>query len=226
MTGSHAWFVTGTDTGVGKTTVSVLLLQALSRKGMSTVGMKPVASGCRREQGRLINEDVERLRAASTLRAPWEDINPYAFEPAIAPHIAARQAASDIRFQPIQEALDRLRNTADAVVVEGAGGFRVPLGPDGDLASLCQVLRIPIILVVGMRLGCINHALLTVEAILSRGLVLAGWVANCMEPAMVAFQENFDSLKAAISAPCLGVIPFASKADPDAGWLNIDSLIE
>ncbi len=216
-----AWFVTGTDTGIGKTVISSALLGGLRRMGRPAVGMKPVASGCHSENGIWINEDVQQLVRQSSLLVvrglgstarelgaiPWQIINPYAFEPAIAPHIAAAQAGVEIRFEVIRDALSELRACAD-VVIEGAGGFRVPLGPDGDMADLCQALDVPVILVVGMRLGCMNHALLTVEAILARHLVLAGWVANQIDPHMPAFESNLSLLKAQIPAPCLGVVPF------------------
>ncbi|MHB8353998.1 MAG: dethiobiotin synthase [Burkholderiales bacterium] len=216
-----AWFVTGTDTGVGKTMAASALLHGLQRLGRPAIGMKPVASGCHEENGLWINEDVQRLvhhssipvlrgLSASVREAgaiPWQTVNPYAFEPAIAPHIAAARAGIEIRFEVIQACFSALRTRAD-VVIEGAGGFRVPLGPDGDTADLCQALAVPVILVVGMRLGCINHALLTVDSIRARNLVLAGWVANRIDPHMPVFESNLTLLKAQIPAPCLGIVPF------------------
>lgn len=218
----RAWFVTGTDTGVGKTTVSCGLLQRFTHLGLDTVGMKPVATGCQYEQGNLRHDDVEQLIANSscsvgppsqqalcaegTLARQW--VNPYAFVPAIAPHLAAQEAGVGIDFSVIQTALRALQARADIVVVEGAGGFRVPLGAEGDMADLCAFLGVPLILVVGMRLGCLNHALLTVEAIRSRRLLLAGWVANRLDPHMVAFDGNLETLRHEIEAPCLGVMPF------------------
>ncbi|MDE1942925.1 MAG: dethiobiotin synthase [Betaproteobacteria bacterium] len=219
---NRSWFITGTDTGVGKTTVATTLLQCFSRQGYSAVGMKPVGTGCVYEQGLWINDDALLLADHSTLPVsrqaeavalaqgsiPWQWINPYAYEPPIAPHIAARNAGDGIRFSVIEKALHALQARADVVLVEGAGGFRVPLGADGDTASLCQALGLPVILVVGMRLGCINHALLTEESVKSRGLTLAGWVANVVDPQMQVFEENLATLKQEIQAPFLGLVPF------------------
>ena len=233
-----AWFVTGTDTGIGKTAVSSVLLHHLHRHGRPAIGMKPVASGCHEDNGQWINEDVQQLIRHSSLpvlrgpgdaaRAagaiPWQTVNPYAFEPAIAPHVAAARAGTEIRFGVIQSALDELRACAD-VVIEGAGGFRVPLGPDGDTADLCQALAVPVILVVGMRLGCINHALLTVESIVARNLTLAGWVANCIDPHMTAFEPNLSLLLEKIPAPCLGVVPFQDPLQVDAVPLAVETLL-
>ncbi|MDE2343789.1 MAG: dethiobiotin synthase [Betaproteobacteria bacterium] len=219
---NRSWFITGTDTGVGKTTVATALLQCFARQGHSAVGMKPVGTGCVYQQGLWINDDAQLLADHSTLAVsrhaeavapaggtiPWQWINPYAFEPPIAPHIAAREAGNPIRFSVIEKALRALQARADVVLVEGAGGFRVPLGPDGDTASLCRALDLPVILVVGMRLGCINHALLTEESVKSRGLSLAGWVANVVDPQMQVFEENLTTLKQEIQAPYLGLVPF------------------
>ena len=222
---NRSWFVTGTDTGVGKTTVAAALLRQFSARGLTTVGMKPVATGCRLEGGLWVNDDAALLASHSSLPVegygkgggaggppvPWSWINPYAFEPPIAPHIAAGEAGEEIRFDVIEGALQQLRSRADIVVVEGAGGFRVPLGPDGDTADLCRALRLPVILVVGMRLGCINHALLTAESVLSRGLALAGWVPNQLDPEMPVFEQNLATLLREIPAPCLGLSPFRSE---------------
>ncbi len=234
---NRAWFVTGTDTGIGKTRVASLLLQGLCRTGRPAVGMKPVASGCHFEGGLWINEDVQKLVRHSSVPVlrgtrdaaleagaiPWSSVNPYAFEPAIAPHIAAEQAGVKIRFSVIESALAELRRHGD-VVIEGAGGFRVPLGPDGDIAALCQALAVPVILVVGMRLGCINHALLTVESILVRNLPLAGWVANRVDPHMPVFESNLALLQAQIPAPCLGIVPFQPVLGIEAVQLDMAAL--
>jgi dethiobiotin synthetase len=208
---SQACFVTGTDTGVGKTLVSCTLLHALVGQGLCAVGMKPVASGCRREGGQLVSEDVELLRAAGSLRLPLAQINPYAFEPPLAPHIAAAQAGTTISLSEIASAFKALTAQADVVVVEGVGGFRVPLNGREDTADLVVLLGLPVILVVGLRLGCINHALLTAEAIARRGLNLAGWVANRIDPAMAVQTENLAALTERLPAPCLGVLPHQAK---------------
>jgi dethiobiotin synthetase len=206
----NAFFITGTDTDVGKTLVTCALLHCYRAAGIKALGMKPVAAGLD-DSGR--NEDVEQLLAASAWSAPddaagfRDQVNPYAFRSAIAPHLAAAEEGRDIRFFPIHDALAQLRRQAEVVLVEGVGGFRVPLGPEGDSADLAQTLGLPVILVVGVRLGCINHALLTVEAIASRGLPLAGWVANCIDPGMVRQQENIATLDEMIVAPRLGTLP-------------------
>jgi len=215
-----SYFVVGTDTNVGKTYIASALIQHFSDAGRETTGMKPIASGCELSrhgvwQGQLVNEDVVALSNAATLSAPLDLINPYRFAPAIAPHLAAEQAGVDINLDAIAQAYRLLAGMADVVIVEGAGGFLVPVNPQQTLADLAVKLDLPIILVVGMRLGCINHALLTVEAIKSRGLTLAGWVANQIDPDMPMFAENLASLRQRIVAPCLGMVPWQGKASFD-----------
>ena len=205
-----AYFVTGTDTGVGKTFVSCALLRRFAQAGYSTIGMKPVAAGL---DGNGLNDDVEALCAASSIKAAIDLVNPYAFRQPVAPHLAAAEEGRDIRFAPIHHALGELCKQADIVIVEGVGGFRVPLGPEGDSADLAQTLGLPIILVVGMRLGCINHTLLTVEAIQARGLKLSGWIANCIDPGMLKLEENIVTLSEWINAPMLGTLEFRSSFD-------------
>lgn len=209
----RAYFVTGTDTGVGKTTISSALVHQFAALGLRSVGMKPVASGCVVQDGVLLSEDVQQLKAASNLTLPLSDINPYAFEPAIAPHIAASQAGAEIDLSVIQAAYARLEAAADVVIVEGVGGFRVPLNDTVDTADLAIALGLPVILVVGLRLGCINHALLTAEAIAARGLTLAGWIANRIDPAMSMQEENLQALSLRLQAPCLGVVPWVAAGD-------------
>jgi dethiobiotin synthetase len=206
-----AYFVTGTDTEIGKTFITSALLHRFALDGRSAVGMKPVAAGL---DGQGLNEDVEQLIAASSVKADRALVNPYAFKSAIAPHLAAAEEGRDIRFAPIHAALADLRRQADVVLVEGVGGFRVPLGPEGDSADLAETLGLPVILVVGLRLGCINHALLTMEAIAARGLSLAGWVANCVDPLMLRPEENIATLRSLIVASCLGRVPY--QAPPQA----------
>lgn len=204
----QSYFVTGTDTGVGKTLVSCAILRGFAAKGLRVAGMKPVAAGCRRMGDRLVSEDVEMLLAAGNLPLSPEMINPYAFEPPVAPHIAAAKAGMRISLPTLLERFRDLHEQSDVVIVEGVGGFRVPLNDNEDTADLAVAMELPVILVVGMRLGCINHALLTAEAILQRGLVLEGWVANCIDPRMDAFEENLLALKAYLPGDCLGVIPY------------------
>jgi len=213
---SSGYFITGTDTGVGKTLVASTLVYQFSQSGLKSIGMKPVAAGCELVNGELISEDVTRLIAASNVVAPLAQINPYAFAPAIAPHIAAKQAEVEIELATVQKAYQALAARADVIVVEGAGGFCVPLGDNLDNADLAQALSLPLILVVGVRLGCLNHALLTVEAIQARGLVLAGWIANQIDPQMEAFDENLSALKQRIAAPCIATVLWSIAPDLSA----------
>lgn len=205
----QGYFVTGTDTGVGKTTVSCALLRAFAAQGKKVVGMKPVAAGS--ENGRW--HDVEQLIAASNINAAREHINPYAFDPPVAPHIAAQQAGIDIDLAVIQHAYQALSNQADVVIVEGAGGFLVPLNAQQTGADLARALNLPVILVVGMRLGCLNHALLSAQAIRAAGLPLAGWVANGIDPQMMVLEENITTLEQRLDGPLLGVVPFELNMD-------------
>jgi dethiobiotin synthetase len=205
------YFITGTDTDVGKTLVSCALLHGFAARGRRVVGMKPVAAGC---AAGALNDDVLQLRAASNIKANDELVNPYAFEPAIAPHLAAQQAGVDIDLTRIVAAYRGLAAQADVVIVEGAGGFMVPLNDRQTGADLAQQLGLPVILVVGMRLGCINHALLTVRGIAELRLQCAGWVANVLDADMPALQQNIGALRERIAAPLLGVVP--RMAVPDA----------
>jgi dethiobiotin synthetase len=215
-----SYFITGTDTGVGKTLVSCALLHGFAAQGKTVVGMKPVAAGC--GDGNQ-HEDVTQLRAASNVLASKGQINPYCFAQAVAPHLAAQFVGINISFTRILNSFAELNAQADVVVVEGAGGFLVPLNVGQDSADLAAQLGLPVILVVGMRLGCLNHALLTVEAITSRGLTLAGWVANVPDADMVMLNENIAALRQRIDAPLLGVVPYQAQPDARAvaGCLNL-----
>ena len=206
---ARGFFVTGTDTAVGKTLIACALLHAFAASGRSTLGMKPVAAG--REDGRY--HDVTALIAASTLHAPESLVNPYAFEPAIAPHIAAARDGVDISVEKINVGYTELSAMADVVVVEGAGGYLIPLSARQTSADLAIALALPVVLVVGMRLGCLNHALLTQRAIAADGLVLAGWVANCIAPGMPALAENIAALEQRLDAPLLGTVAFSQAPD-------------
>lgn len=220
-----SYFVTGTDTGVGKTLVSCALLHAFAAQGKRVVGFKPVAAGCDDDDH---NDDANRLRAASTVRATYGQINPYCFPHPIAPHLSARHAGSRIDFSRIFASFDELAGQSDEVIVEGVGGFCVPLNEKQDSVDLVKQLDIPVILVVGMRLGCLNHALLTMRAIAEAQIECAGWVANVLDADMPALQENIDTLRERIQAPLLGVIPFQSQSDARAAatHLDISSLVE
>ncbi|MFA6902958.1 MAG: dethiobiotin synthase [Gallionellaceae bacterium] len=205
------YFVTGTDTGVGKTLISCALLYAFAAQGKRVVGMKPVAAGCD-DDG--LNEDVKKLRAATNILASLGQINPYSFLHPVAPHIAARNAGVQINLQRILESYNELASQADVVIVEGAGGFQVPLNNTEDSADLAVALGLPVILVVGMRLGCLNHALLTMRAISACGLKCAGWIANVTDAEMAVLDDNIHALRQRIDAPLLAVVPY--QASPDA----------
>ena len=202
------FFVTGTDTSVGKTTVTVRLMQQLVAQGLTVIGMKPVASCCEWVDGRWQNDDVLQLTAASNVSAPAELINPYCFEPAIAPHIAAAQAGVEIDFNVILAAYAQLTTMADVVIVEGAGGLLVPLNATQTIADLIQALSLPALVVVGMRLGCINHALLTAHVLKQRNVDFCGWVANNIDPQMSVPQENLQSLITGLQQPPVLQVPF------------------
>jgi len=214
-------FVTGTDTGVGKTRVAVALVHALRARGLRVAAMKPVSAGSAAGE---LNEDVVALLQAANVAADVRDVNPYAFAPAIAPHLAAQQAGVRIELDSIAAAYARLAAKADVVVVEGAGGWRVPLNEREDMADLAQRLGLPVVLVVGLRLGCLNHALLTAESIANRRLPWAGWVGNHIDPAMVMAAENVAALHARLPGPCLGVQTFLQQENSSADtpqWLRL-----
>lgn len=207
-------FITGTDTEIGKTFSTATLLHAMRAIGLRVVAMKPIAAGAELVDGRWLNEDVAILTAATDIAAPAELVTPYLFREPMAPHIAAERKGVHIEIPRIVEAYGQLSGMAEWTLVEGVGGFRVPLDDRHDTADLAAALGLPIVLVVGMRLGCINHALLTAEAIDARGLKLAGWIANRIDPGMAAFEENLAALTQRLPAPCLAVLPHQSEPDP------------
>jgi dethiobiotin synthetase len=215
-------FVTGTDTGVGKTRIAAALCVAYAAHGKRVAAMKPVASGCMQTRAGLRNEDAEALRAAMTVRAAYEDVNPYAFEPAIAPHIAAMEAGCPIDFGLLDGCYERLRLQSDVIIVEGAGGWLAPLDATRTFADLAVRWQLDVILVVGLRLGCLNHALLTAEAIEARGLKLAGWVGNSVDPDFERREANTDTLRSRLAANCLGIFPYSpeSSAREAANWFQ------
>jgi len=215
---TEGYFITGTDTGIGKTLVSCALLHAFAANGRKVIGMKPVAAGC--ENGHWM--DVDLLVAASTVSAPCKLVNPYALIPPLAPHIAAKQANIEIDPTVIQKAFFELKKTAEMVIIEGVGGFLVPLSGQYDGADLARILNLPVILVVGLRLGCLNHALLTAQAVKANGLRLGGWVANGIDPQMLAQKENIQALKQRLDCPLLGIIPFVK----DMNLKNISKLLD
>ena len=217
----QGFFVTGTDTGAGKTVVATALLRAFAQAGERVVGMKPVASGMRDGGVANSNEDVEALVAASNVQAPIELVNPYCFAPAIAPHIAAGQANVGISVEHIRTCYDGLVQLADRVIVEGAGGLLVPLSATEDWCDIVRALQLPVVLVVGMRLGCLNHALLTAEAMRDRRLPFAGWVANRIDPAMPLSEENIETLRDRLPAPLLGIVPHAPGENQASSALDL-----
>lgn len=225
---ARAYFIAGTDTDIGKTLIAAGLLVAANRRGLSTAALKPVAAGCERTADGLRNADALLLQRCMSVELPYEQVNPLALEPAIAPHIAAQQAG-------VRTGVDRLAGfcrgvlmqRADLTLVEGAGGWRVPLNQREFLSQLAVALQLPVVLVVGMRLGCLNHALLTAEAIARDGLPLAGWVANRCQPDMACCDENLQTLRNLLPAPLLGEVPYLATPDPESAavHLNCDPLV-
>lgn len=224
---AKAFFVTGTDTEIGKTTIAAGLLHAARLDGLSTAAAKPVASGCEQTAAGLRNDDALALLGQCSLTLDYAEVNPFAFAPAIAPHLAAREAGVELSVARLQPAVQRvLAHGADFTVVEGAGGWRVPLAGRETLADLAVALGLPVILVVGVRLGCINHAVLTAEAIAHDGLHLAGWVANIVDPQTSRLEENLATLAERLPAPCLGRVPRLAVATPAevAAHLSLSAL--
>ena len=214
---SAAFFVTGTDTDVGKTTIAAGLLRAARLAGLSTAAVKPLASGCEAGADGLRNSDALALLAECSLPLSYAEVNPFAFAPAIAPHLAAREAGVPLKVEALAAAVQAvLAQQADFTLVEGAGGWRVPLDGQATLAELPVALDLPVILVVGVRLGCINHALLTAEAIARDGLRLVGWVANVLDPQTSRLDDNLRTLTERLVAPCLGRVPRLQQADAAA----------
>ena len=207
-------FIAGTDTGIGKSVATASLLRALQVRGLRASGMKPVASGCTLTAQGLRNEDAELLRTHGSGTPDYALVNPYALPEPIAPHLAAARAGVEIRLDPIVAAFAALSTMSQCVVVEGVGGWAVPLSPTLMQADLVRALKQPVILVVGLRLGCLNHALLSARAIKADGCELIGWVANRIDPLMDCVDENLATLHARLPAPCLGVLPHADTPDP------------
>lgn len=213
---AQAYFITGTDTDAGKTTISAGLLCAAKQQQLSTLAMKPIASGCEITEQGLRNSDALALIAQSTVKLPYAQINPYTFAPAIAPHIAADEAGIELCVDHLYQAAQViLQHRADLTLIEGAGGWRVPISNTEFLSDFAIALNVPVILVVGVKLGCINHALLTVEAIRNDGLELVGWVANVIDPDCARLAENIEYLKQHIAAPCLAEVPHLTIANSE-----------
>ena len=204
----NGFFITGTDTSCGKTEITLGLMQLLQDHGHSVLGMKPVASGAGMTADGLRNEDAVRIQAQGSVQVPYSELNPYAYEAPIAPHLAAAQAGEEIDLNIISSNYLSLLAQADYVIVEGIGGWRVPFNKQHSAADLVQMLKMPVILVIGLKLGCINHAVLSVESILASGARLVGWIANEVEPNMLSRDENIATLRTSIAAPCLGIVPY------------------
>ena len=228
MSRRHKLFVAGTDTDVGKTLIACGLLEAARQQGMRSIALKPIAAGAEKVGGQLRNGDALALMSAMSEPLSYEQVNPVVFAEPVAPHIAAARAGR--RLSAAQLAgycRGAMVRPAELLLVEGAGGWRVPLSQRETLADLAVELNLPVVLVVGMKLGCINHALLTAEAIRNNGLPLAGWVANQVDPEMACFEENVETLTAMLPAPCLGVVPNfrqSPTAADVAPYLNLAAL--
>lgn len=220
-------FVTGTDTGCGKTEVSLGLMHWFQARGLKVFGMKPVASGCEVTEQGLCNQDALSLQRQASRPLPYARVNPYAFAPPVAPHLAAEQAGVSIDLAVIRSAWQGLAEQADLVVVEGVGGWRVPLGPGLEQADLVRAMDLPVVLVVGLRLGCLNHALLSAEGILASGARLLGWAANSVDPGMLLPQQNITALAERLPAPCLGRVPWLAHPEPQtvAAALRLDGVL-
>lgn len=226
------YFITGTDTGVGKTLTSCLLLHAFNQRGLHTAAMKPVASGCHQTTQGWRNDDAEQLQRVASTVTDYDLINPYALSAAIAPHLAAAVDNNEISLDRIMENFSSLASTNDVIIVEGVGGWLVPLNKTQTTADLARMLKLPIIVVIGIRLGCINHALLTVKAIqqCDQQLTIAGWVANIIEPDTAAIDDIIATLNEYIPGPLLGTIPYLENAESridtyQSGFLDIDVLL-
>ena len=225
---THTYFVTGTDTGVGKTLVANALLKAARDEGMTTLGLKPVAAGCYLRDDTWVNEDAWELLQHSSVAATYADINPVALREPMAPHIAAEREGVTLAAEPLVTHCREQATRAEFCVVEGAGGWQVPLNAGESMADIAVGIGAPVILVAGMRLGCINHSLLTIAAIEAAGLELAGWVANHIDPDMAVATENVATLEERISAPLLGVIPVMENPGPlfAAPHLSVGPLVQ
>ena len=216
-------YITGTDTGIGKTLVAATLLHAWRGRGLHVAGLKPVASGCVQSAQGWRNDDALALQLASDPRPEYADVNPYALPLPLAPELAARAAGTEVTLSPILDAYARLATQADVVVVEGVGGWAAPLSATLDQADVVRALQLPVLLVVGMRLGCLNHACLSARAIVADGCTLAGWIASDIDPSMEAADDNIDILAARLPAPCWGRLPYRAMPDPAelAGFLQL-----
>jgi dethiobiotin synthetase len=217
----NGFFITGTDTEIGKTYASVSLIKHLATNGYRVAGLKPIASGCEMVDGQLRNDDALRLMQASNIELEYPQVNRYAFKPPVSPHLAAADTGETISAQLIKTDVQHACNWADICIVEAVGGWKVPLGDEQaglDVEKLALYLELPVILIVGIKLGCINHALLSIEKIQSSGAKLAGWVANCCDPETDRPEDQIDSIRARTSTPLLCTLPFNAAENPLIQW--------
>lgn len=223
-----AFFITGTDTDCGKTLLTLGLMQAFQQSGLQVNAMKPVAAGVTQYKGLQLNQDAVMLQQQSSVEPEYQLLNPYLFEPAIAPHIAAAEDNVVIDMESIRQAFQSLRSQAEVTLVEGAGGWLVPLNEQFDVGDIPQQLELPVILIVGLKLGCINHARLSLQSVRAKGCQVAGWVGTQLDPDMSHARENIATLKRYLDTPCLGVVPFLKDAVAGevAGYLTIDELVK
>ncbi|MDH5219076.1 MAG: dethiobiotin synthase [Gammaproteobacteria bacterium] len=224
---SQGYFITGTDTHIGKSIVSASLLHGASQRNLKAAGMKPVATGCLESKDGLRNEDAEMMIQYSTVDLPYELVNPYAFEPPVSPHLAAKHLNEEIRLDKIVESYQAIKEQADMVIVEGVGGWMVPINETELVEDIARAIGLPLLFVVGTRLGCINHALLTMERIKASGLPVAGWIANIMDRNIDFLPEVIDTLRLRIDAPLVGIIPPYRMINPERAseHLSLDRLL-
>lgn len=224
----NALFIAGTDTDVGKTVASKAILQAIASKGFTTIGYKPVAAGCERTEQGFRNSDALHLMQVATQEMPYEDVNPYALELPASPHIAAKHENVTIDYKVLSDKLEYLKTKADTVLVEGSGGWRVPVSDTDCLSSWVKKEKLPVVLVVGVKLGCLSHAILTAESIEADGLNIVGWVANRVNPGTEHYAEIIKVLESRIRAPKLGEIPYvpSAKRRELGKYINLEPLME
>lgn len=205
------YFITGTDTHAGKTWATIALMHYFKRQGKSVLGMKPVASGCFIQDGQLKNADALLMQEHASVNLDYHAINPYAYERPVSPHLAGKH--NPVLLENVAARFNALKPLAEIILVEGAGGWYAPVNAQEDIADLARLLALPVILVVGIRLGCINHAKLTYQAIRQCGMPCAGWIAMCVDPAMLNRDETIHTIKTAVNTPLLGVLPYIKDTD-------------
>ncbi len=218
----HAFFITGTDTGVGKSWSTASLMHYFKNQGKTVKAMKPIASGCETISGNLRNEDALLLQQYCSEPTAYDDINSFAFEPPVSPHIAAQLQGQQITFEPILSLFEKLKPSADIILIEGVGGWCVPLNDQQNIADLALALQLPVIMVVAIRLGCINHACLTEQAMLASGVDYVGWIGSHTEPDMLCRDENIKTLERLLSRPNLGLLPYLKEPDFDRFGKQLD----